>query len=43
MFQTLQETLYANSLEHKFEMQIRASLDKTKEESSAQNDNNMEC
>ena len=27
MMQTLQEALYANSLEHKLEMQIKASLD----------------
>ncbi len=32
MFQTLQEVLYANSLEHKLEVQIKASLDSNEEE-----------
>ncbi len=32
MFQTLQEALYANSLEHKLEIQIKASLDPNEEE-----------
>ncbi|MDE6206952.1 MAG: hypothetical protein K2M55_04000 [Muribaculaceae bacterium] len=31
MFKTLQESLEANSLEHKLEMQIKASLDPTEE------------
>lgn len=31
MFQTLQEALEANSLEHKLEMQIKASLDSNEE------------
>lgn len=32
MMQTLQEALYANSLEHKLEMQIKTALDSKEEE-----------
>lgn len=41
--QTLQEALYANSLEHKLEMQIKAALDsKEDEEQQVQTENYTE-
>ena len=40
MFQILQEALEANSLEHKLEMQIKASLDSTKESGAPEQTNN---
>lgn len=40
MYQTLQEALEANSLEHKLEMQIKASLDSTEESGSTEQTKN---
>ncbi len=40
MFQTLQEALEANSLEHKLEMQIKASLDSTGDKEPSEQTNN---
>ena len=40
MFQTLQEALEANSLEHKLEMQIKASLDSTNDNEPSEQTNN---
>ena len=43
MMQTLQEALYANSLVHKLEMQIKAALEPEKEEEQqVQTDNDTE-
>lgn len=41
MFHTLQEALEANSLEHKLEMQIKASLDSTRESGTPEQTNNV--
>ena len=40
MFQTLQEALEANSLEHKLEMQIKASIESTNESESPEQTKN---
>lgn len=40
MFQTLKEALEANSLEHKLEMQIKASLDTNEESVSTEQTKN---
>lgn len=40
MCQTLQEALEANSLEHKLEMKIKASLDSTEESGAPEQTNN---
>ena len=43
MMQTLQEALYANSLEHKLEMQIKAALEPEEEdEQQVQTENDTE-
>ncbi|MDE6206706.1 MAG: hypothetical protein K2M55_02750 [Muribaculaceae bacterium] len=43
MMQTLQEALYANSLEHKSEMPIKAALEpEEEEEKQAQTENDTE-
>ena len=40
MFQTLQEALETNSLEHKLEIQIKASLDSTDDNESPEQTKN---
>lgn len=42
MCQTLQEALEANSLEHKLEIQIKASLDSNEKELPIQTENDTE-